>query len=407
MSLLDAITGGENSTAAADLQQALAQMQQVAVPTANDLQLTPLQQYMQTGELTPAQMAAAQTGPSAYNSENLSAVPMSTMQQVLGQEQNIASSNGMTPQEQAAIAQAEEQVNTNTAGQRGAIAQDFAQRGIPASLISAALQNQTVGQEAQQGYQNALTAQATAANLGQTALSNEGNLASTMYGQQAGQANTVAAAQNALSQFNAANTQQANAANQATNQAANVYNTTTAQNTANQNVQNANQRQTYNQTVAPVTAAQLALQKAGSEAGVSESQANQATQAGQQQAGLIGGVLGAGATLGAGAMNPGTTVIAAADGGEIPPPNVPATNFRAGGPVPGAARAPGNDPRNDTVPARLSPGEFVVPRTAMARPEVRQFLAQNVPTPRPPAGSHPSDVAAILKAMSMLRGQGA
>ncbi len=406
--LLDFITGGENDKAAQALQQALAQMNAVNVPTSADLQMSPLQQYMETGTLPAALMDAAQAGPSAFSTEKLSDVPMSTMQQVLARENEIASSNGMTPQEQAAIANAESDVNRNTAGQRGAIAQDFAQRGIPASLISAALQNQTAGQEAQQGYTNALNARANAANMGQTALANEGALASTMYGQNAGQANAVASAQDALAKFNAANTQQANAANQGTRQAANVYNTTNKQNVSNQNVGASNERQRYNQTVAPVTAAQLALQKAGGAANIGEAQAGQATAAGQQQAGLYGGLIGAGATLGASALAPSPVMIggggiAVAQGGEIPPTNLPATNFRAGGPVPGAARAPGNSPANDTVPARLSPGEFVVPRTAMARPEVRQFLAQNVPTPRPPS-PHPSDLASIMRALSELRG---
>lgn len=44
------------------------------------------------------------------------------------------------------------------------------------------------------------------------------------------------------------------------------------------------------------------------------------------------------------------------DGGKIP------HDFRSGGPVPGKASVPGkNDPRNDTVPAMLSPGEEVLP----------------------------------------------
>ncbi len=397
MGLLDFITGGENDKAQQALSQALANMQSVNVPTAADLQLSPLQQYMETGELTPALMEAAQAGPSAFNSEDLSGVPMSTMQQVLAKEGEIANANGMTPQEQAAIARAESDVNRNTAGQRGAIAQDFAQRGIPASLISAALQNQTVGQEAQQGYENALTARANAANTGQTALANEGALSGQMYGLQAGQENAVASANDALAKFNAANTQASNAANQNTRQAANVYNTTNKQNTANTNTSNANQRQTYNQTVAPVTAAQLALQKAGGASNIGEAQAAAHQAAGQQQAGLTGGIIGAGATL-------GSSAIMAAEGGEIPPANIPATNFEVGGAVPGHAMVPGNNQENDTVPARLSPGEFVVPRTAMANPQVRDFLAKNVPTPRPPAGSHPSDIASILKAMAMLRG---
>jgi hypothetical protein len=34
-----------------------------------------------------------------------------------------------------------------------------------------------------------------------------------------------------------------------------------------------------------------------------------------------------------------------------------------GGPIPGRAAAPGDNPRNDTVPAMLSPGEIVIPRS--------------------------------------------
>ncbi len=402
MGLLDLITGGENEKAQNDLAAALDAIRGVKTPSAADLQLTPLSQYTDTGNLTPAQMEAAQAGPSAFDNENLSAVPMSTMQQVLAKEGEIASANGMTPQEQAAIARAEATANANDAGQRGAIAQDFAGRGVPQSLIQAALANGTVGQNAQQEHMDALTARANAADQGLTALSNEGNLAGTMNSQQNAQANAVAAAQNALNEFNAANTQQARSTNTANTQTANTYNATTKQNTSNQNTAGRNQAQIQNQVEAPQEAAGLALSKANAEAGVGANQAQQATAAGQQQAGLFGGLLGAGATLGAASMMPAPVVLAA-DGGEIPQPRVPATPFVRGGAVPGRAPMPGNSPANDTVPARLSPGEFVVPRTAMANPAVRNFLAKNVPTPRPPA-AHPSDIASVMRALAELRG---
>ena len=401
--LTDALTGGTNENAQGDLATALANIQAVQTPTASQLQLSPLEQYSVTGQLDPALASAAQAGPSAYNSEDLSQVPISAMQSALSQEQAIAGAQGMTPQEQASIAEAEQSVNENTAGQRGAIAQQFAGEGVPQSLISAALQNQTAGQESEQAYQNALQAQGQAAGQGITALSNEGSLAGQLYGQEAGQANTVAAAQNALNQFNAANTQQTSLANQANTQAANTYNTENAQNTANQNVTGAQTVQEQNQVSAPQEAASLALQKAGAEAGVGEAQANQQTAVGQQDAGTFASLLGAGATVG-GDVALGNA-IAAADGGEIPEPRVPAIPFVRGGPVPGQARVAGNAPANDTVPARLSPGEFVVPRTAMARPEVRQFLAKNVPTPRPPS-AHPSDIASVMRALAELRGGG-
>lgn len=42
------------------------------------------------------------------------------------------------------------------------------------------------------------------------------------------------------------------------------------------------------------------------------------------------------------------------------------SDFQKGGPVHGHARVSGNSPANDTVKAKLSPGELVVPRTAMS-----------------------------------------
>lgn len=407
-SLLNDITGGEDQNAQNYLQQALQNVENVQVPTAAQLQLSPLAQYTNAGNLTPAQMAAAQAAPSALNNENLSNIPVSTMQQILSQEQQIANSNGMTPQEQAQIAQAEQAVNENTAGQRGAIAQQFAGQGVPQSLISAALQNGTVGQNAQQAYQNALSGQASASNNALTAMNNAGSLAGTMNQQQQTQANTVAAANNALNQYNASNTQQANAANQATTQAANTYNTTNAQNLANQNTQGQQTVQEQNQVNSKLQSAGLQLQQSGQEAGVGENQAQNATQAGQQMAGLIGSALNAGG----GAIG---AAIAAADGGMIPgyaegdviPPNIPATNFKSGGNVQGHAQFRGNDKRNDTVPALLSPGELVVPRSVVQQPNrLGSFLQQKAPQLAPQVKAHPDDIASILKALSVLRSQG-
>jgi hypothetical protein len=403
--LTNLITGGSNKNAEADLQQALQEIQGIQTPTSQQLQLGPLTQYNSTGQLDPALAAAAQAGPSAFNSENLSSVPNETMQKVLAQEAAIAESNGMTPQEQAQIAQAEQAVNENTAGQRGAIAQNFAGMGVPQSLISAALQNQTAGQNSQQAYQNALSGQASAANNALTAMSNEGNLSGQMFSQNAGQANTVAAAQNALNQFNAANTQQTGMANQANTQAANTYNTTNTQNLANQNVSGANSAQYQNQVEAPQQAASLALQKGQAEAGIGEAQAGQQTAVGQQNAGLVGGLLGAaGNVAGQAALG---SAIAKADGGEIPPqPTVPATNFLDGGQVNGKALVPGDSKANDIVPARLSPGEVVIPRTVVAHPQMLgKFLAAKAPTmaANMKESAHPSDLASVMKALSMLR----
>jgi hypothetical protein len=54
-------------------------------------------------------------------------------------------------------------------------------------------------------------------------------------------------------------------------------------------------------------------------------------------------------------------------------------DFRTGGHVPGQARVAGDDERNDTVDAKLSPGEIVIPRTVAQAPnapdEAAEFVA--------------------------------
>jgi hypothetical protein len=58
-----------------------------------------------------------------------------------------------------------------------------------------------------------------------------------------------------------------------------------------------------------------------------------------------------------------------ANGGIIPPgPRSQlhgALNFKSGGSVPGQAQVAGDSPKNDTVNAKLSPGEVVIPRSVM------------------------------------------
>ncbi len=392
MSLANLVTGGADEQARRDLENVLNEIKGVHTPTKEELQLGPLAQFYNAGNLTPAQMEAAQAGPSAFNNENLSSVPMSTMQEVLARDREIAGANGMTPQMKAQLAQAEDAMNRSVAGQRGAIEQSFAGMGVPQSLISAALQNGTAGQEAQQGYLNAVDAAGAAADRGQNANNQAGALASTMYGQQAGQANAVAAAQDALNAFNASNVQQSNMVNAGNKQAANVYNASNAQDVSNKNVGGQNSRLYQNQVEAPQQSTSLALAKTGQEAQAGGALAGQQMEEGKQNAALIGGLIGA-----------GSNIIKVAEGGEIPDPLTPPSDFMAGGAVPGQAMVQGDDERNDTVPARLSPGEFVVPREQMQRPEIRAFLAQNVPTPRPPA-AHPSDISSVLRALAELRG---
>lgn len=67
-----------------------------------------------------------------------------------------------------------------------------------------------------------------------------------------------------------------------------------------------------------------------------------------------------------------------ADGGQVP--NGPqssvgqfiASNYKAGGRVPGQAKVSGNSEKNDTVPALLSPKEIVLPRSVTMAPDASE-----------------------------------
>jgi hypothetical protein len=173
------------------------------------------------------------------------------------------------------------------------------------------------------------------------------------------------------------------------------------------------------------------MQKADAEAGVSENQANNDTTQGGQFAGLLGGLIGAGGKLGAAALTPAAAAatpaaaapVAVAEGGEIEfedpvpgPDRVPdiyedATGYKhlgesflaeEGGSVPGKAEVSGDSPRNDKVPAILSPGEVVLPRSVAKNPQpdkVMDFLRRM----RPAKPAHPDDVATVLHALGKIR----
>jgi hypothetical protein len=53
---------------------------------------------------------------------------------------------------------------------------------------------------------------------------------------------------------------------------------------------------------------------------------------------------------------------------------MPVTDFRNGGGVPGQANVAGDSPKNDTVPAMLSPGEYVVPRSQAKSPFGKKLI---------------------------------
>jgi len=113
--------------------------------------------------------------------------------------------------------------------------------------------------------------------------------------------------------------------------------------------------------------------------GVNQLNAGVAGQNAQMNAGLLGGLVGAAGSIGSMAAlggGSGASGVAAAaplaaaaayDGGKISDPKQDfleaIKKMTKGGAIGGKAKVEGDSPENDTVPAKLSPGEIVIPRS--------------------------------------------
>lgn len=386
MSLLDLLTGGKDSDAENALKQAQAAFSGIQAPTQDQLTLPQLQKYVEAGLMTPAQAQAVLQQGNAYDQISTDSKPVEAEMSALSQMQDIAESGGMDAQAKSALADAANTAQINEQGQRGSIIDQMAARGIPTSLMSEALQSAAAGQDAQTLSLTGAKAAGDAEQRALEALSSSGTLGGQIHGQQYSEAANKAAAQNAISQWNAQTQTGVNQANATNTQQANMYNTQNAQDVSNQNTTTGNQRTAYNTNV-PQQVFNNAIQKAQGQAGVAQNQSQQAMQAGQQQAGLIGGLIGAGGTVGASALAPSPVMLAA-----------------SGGPVPGNPVTPGDSPRNDKVPAMLSPGEVVIPRSIAPHPDLaKQFVAHVMKNKVPVKPAHPEDVRSVLDALTSRR----
>lgn len=396
MSLLDIFTGGKSSEASADLEKALQAIQGVQVPTAESMQYK-IQKLVQAGVITPQQAQTYLQSPNALASENIDQTGTQAQEQAIADLLGAANQGGLNPQEQAQMQQILTQLGATEKGQNEAVLQNAASRGAltGGETIAAQLEgNQNAAQNANlEGGNTAATAYQNILNE----LTSAGTIGQGLQGQENTQANTVAAATNAINQFNAAQQQQESNFNTQNINQAQAENVQNLQNIENQNVANENEYARY-QAQLPEEVEQNQLQKAAAEAGVSENAGNLATEQGGQLAGLYGGLIGAAGDVGAAYATP----VKASEGGEI-------HKYLNGGMVnidnsEERARIQGNSPKNDKVPALLSEGEIVLPRTISRNPQpdrVMEFLNRI----RKPKMPHPDDTAHVLEALGRMRGQ--
>jgi hypothetical protein len=262
--------------------------------------------------------------------------------------------------------------------------QNARERGIGGSGLE--LQNQLMQEQAAADQASRagtdIAAQAQARAL--ASLQAAGQLGGQMQAQQYGEQANKATSQNAIDKFNAETQGNTNLYNVGTSNQAQAANLAAKQAVMNANTETGNTQEMYN-AQQNQTRFQDEMAKASGKAGTLNQWASDASAQAAKEAGadmvLTGGLLNAGASLGATALGGPVAGAAVGAGSIVSTPqfgtvknasnkdifgyNCGGTvkSMKEGGKVPGQPEVPGDSPKNDTVPAMLSPGEVVIPRS--------------------------------------------
>lgn len=410
MGLFDGLTGSSDDASQEYLKQALAAYNNVNVPTVEAGRINELPMQTVQGTVNPQNIAVAEQAPSAYNNISLDPATRAAQMSALQSYMDIANSGGLDAESKLAIQQAIDAANNQSRGDQGAImntAQAMGQGGGDFALTQRAIASQGASNNAAtQGMQAAAMAEANR----EAALNSMANIGGSINASDYGQAATKAAAQNTINATNQGATNAANT-NNVTNQIqTGEFNVGTKQgvNAANTT---AGQNKVYYNAGLPQQQFNNELAKASGVAGVSGSQANAAQNATNANNAFTGSLLSTAGTLGATALGGPVAGAVASQalkntGGSNGPPKSANTNqysplgyskggytcyadggvahdhgicMKLGGHVGGEAEVPGDSEQNDTVPAMLSPGELVIPRSVPKDGKHMEEFARNAP----------------------------
>lgn len=213
---------------------------------------------------------------------------------------NISSEGGMDAQAMATLAGAQSQAGQMARGNREALMQNAAARGVGGSGLEFVLSDQANQNAANQFANESLNAAAAAEARKMEALQGMAGLGGQMRSQDFNVASTKANAQDAINRFNATNRTQIGGANVDRRNTAMAQNLQNKQQLSNQNVALKNSQQQYNKELLQ-NKFDNEIKRAQGISGSSAQVANAQLQGGQAVAGTLGGIgqaaLGAGATL--------------------------------------------------------------------------------------------------------------
>lgn len=419
-------SGGSTDTLAATLRD----IQGIPAPTADQLTLPQLEKFVNAGVLTPEQAQAYLIKGNAFDRTTAGNSGLDAEMQAIGKLREIVNSGGQDAESEANIQKILNTMGTTSRGANEAIVADAARRGVANSGLTMGAKLQAASDAAQTANSAALDTSAAAEARNLEAIKSLGGIGGNVQGQEYTADANRASAANAIEQFNAQQNQDIAKLNTTTKNSAEAVNLSNAQDIANRNTEVAH-TQAASIPAAQQKAFENALAKAGLSVTAGSNLASAQSTAGQQNAGITGGLLGTAGTIGSAylAGNPyaslatslasrgGTTpnvnistTRSAADGGRITKEGVDQPiNMKSGGPVPGQPVIPGpvDTPVNDTVLAHVAPGEIVLPNSVtQPAPEpnkVMDFL-RSLPKPQQRQGIHPKAVLDTLRGLSMYHG---
>ena len=393
------------------LQAALDEISKVQVPTPEALKIK-LQEYVQQGIITPEDAEASLVDMNAYDGLSPHAQARGAQMQALQGLQDKISAGGLTDVDRSRIQQTLDSVNNEQRGQQMAIMEDANRRGTSGSGIELAnrlmSQQQAANTAGRQGMDIAALAEQAKLQAMQQAASIGGNIETNDWNQQS----QKAAAQNAINQFNATNQQQVTMSNIAARNAAQASNLGEKQRIADSNTQGENQNRirnsnliqsNYENKLDKAKAVAGALSGQGSAAQTHSNNMNKWT--GELIGGINNGLSSWGANSGSGSSGTGLQTMSQYGGSTLtgvdrdkykPQTQSGVQLFAHGGVVPGEAPYPGDDERNDQVPALLSPGEVVLPRSEV-NDDYDSFAEE---MPRSANKPSPEAVKMVLQALS-------
>jgi|SRR5665213_3205381 len=279
-------------------QQALGQWTGINAPSVASQQLN-LQDYQNAGNLNLQNEQALQQGPNAMagiqTDPRLVQAQMSALNQL-----STTGAMGMTPGEQAALTQAQNNAASQAQAKNAQIMRQFEAQGMGGSGAQLAAQLNNSQASAQQLANNSNQVAQNAQQNALQAISQAGTLGGQMQAQSFGQQAQTAQAQNYINQFNTQNSQGVQNQNVQAANAAALRNLQNQQQISNQNTQLSNQQQQYNK--------QLVQQQFNNQTALAAGRSGQyqgIAQANQQQAGNTANMyagMGQGVDTGVGAL---------------------------------------------------------------------------------------------------------